>query len=113
MTKGQNRGNLFEGAQPPAMGETFETLLAHKNLVIERILSSAEIASSIDVQIQDEWVLLLRGEATLEVEDQAIALRAGDYLFLPAHTPHRVMDVSAGAIWLAIHLHGDLQNASA
>ena len=36
-----NGGNLYENALPPAQGERFEPLLQHRNLVIERIISSA------------------------------------------------------------------------
>ena len=98
-------GNLFADATPPAEGERFETLLKHRNLVIERILSSATITPSEYVQAQDEWVLLAHGEAQMQVAGKAVALAAGDYLFLPAGTPHRVLRVSEGAIWLAVHLH--------
>jgi hypothetical protein len=28
---------------------------------------------------------------------------AGDYILLPAHTRHRVLETSAGALWLALH----------
>jgi len=98
-------GNLFAGAEPPLTGERFETLLAHKNLAIERILSSAGTTPTEYVQPQDEWVVLLRGEATLEIAGNAVELRCGDYLFLPAGTPHSVRRVAEGAIWLAAHLY--------
>jgi cupin 2 domain-containing protein len=97
--------NLFANAAAPAQGERFEALLSHKNLVIERIVSSAEITPTQYVQTQDEWVAMLQGEATLEVAGEAVELRSGDYLFLPAGTPHTVRRVSEGALWLAIHLH--------
>lgn len=98
-------GNLFADAQPPAQGERFEALLSHKNLVIERIVSSADITPTQYVQAQDEWVAMIQGEATLEVAGALVELRTGDYLFLPAGTPHSVRRVSEGALWLAIHLH--------
>lgn len=98
-------GNLFVDAQAPATGERFEALLEHRNLVIERIVSSAAITPRESVQSQDEWVAVLQGEATLEVSGTSFALQAGDYLFLPAGTPHTVRRVSEGAIWLAVHLH--------
>lgn len=98
-------GNLFADADAPVQGERFETLLTHKNLVVERILSSAATVPMEYVQTQDEWVALLQGEATLEVAGEAIELHAGGYVFLPAGTPHTVRRVSQGAIWLAIHLH--------
>lgn len=99
-------GNLYEDALPPAAGERFDTLLSHRGLVIERIVSTSKIKAQEYVQEQDEWVVLLTGEAVLEVAGHQVPLRAGDYLFLPAHTPHTVQRVSDGAMWLAVHLHG-------
>ncbi len=98
-------GNLFQALDVPATGERFETLLRHRNLVVERITSSARVTPAEYVQPQDEWVLLVRGTATLEVGGVARELVAGDYLFLPARTPHSVRKVSEGALWLAVHLH--------
>ncbi len=98
-------GNLFADAEPPSEGERFEALLRHKNLVIERIVSSAAITPTRYVQAQDEWVAMIQGEATLEVDGALFELRAGDHLFLPAGTPHTVRRVSEGALWLAVHLH--------
>ena len=98
-------GNLYEDAQPPATGERFDTLLSQRGLVIERIVSTSKIASQEYVQEQDEWVVLLRGEARLDVAGREVPLRAGDYLFLPSRTPHTVLQVSDGALWLAVHLH--------
>jgi len=99
-------GNLYENALPPATGERFDTLLSHQGLVIERIISTPKIASQEYVQEQDEWVLLLTGDALLNVAGREVPLRAGDYLFLPSRTPHTVLKVSEGAMWLAVHLHG-------
>lgn len=98
-------GNLFADAAPPAEGERFEPILEHRNLVIERILSSSAADPSEYVQPQDEWVVLVRGEAWLRVDGETVPLTAGDHLFLPAGTPHRVERVSHGALWLAVHLH--------
>lgn len=81
--------------------------MTHKNLVIERIVSSSDIAPVEYFQSQDEWVVLLQGEATMNLNGETVRLTAGDYLFIPAHTPHSVEQVSQGALWLAVHLHGD------
>ena len=97
--------NLFTEALPPDEGERFDTILHHKNLVVERIVSSAVIASKEYVQTQDEWVLLIQGKAVLQVAGELVSLTSGDYLFLPAGVPHTVEHTSAGAIWLAVHLH--------
>lgn len=98
-------GNLHQDAIAPATGERFDTLLAHQGLVIERILSSSKIASQTYVQSQDEWVVLLQGEALLDVEGQQVPLHAGSHIFLPSQTRHTVLSVSQGALWLAVHLH--------
>ena len=98
-------GNLYENALPPATGERFDTLLSHHGLVIERIVSTSKIESREYVQEQDDWVVLLTGDAVLDVAGRELPLRAGDYLFLPSRTRHTVLRVSDGAMWLAIHLH--------
>lgn len=97
--------NLFADVSPPLEGERFDVLLRHKGLTIERIVSSSRIAYERYVQTQDEWVLLLQGDATLDVNGRKVALTSGDHLFLPAQTPHTVLQVSDGALWLAVHLH--------
>ncbi len=97
-------GNLFTDAKAPLKGERFEKLLAHKNLVVERIVSSADTIPAEYLQHQDEWVVLLQGEATLEIAGRSVELQSGDYVFLPAGTRHVVRRVTDGALWLAVHL---------
>ncbi|RFA36160.1 cupin domain-containing protein [Alkalilimnicola ehrlichii] len=97
--------NLFANAAIPNEGERFDTLLSHKNLVVERIVSSEFIISETSIQKQDEWVVLLQGEALLDVAGESVSLMAGDYVFLPADVPHTLVRVSQGAVWLAVHLH--------
>lgn len=98
-------GNLFHDAAAPPEGERFDVLLSHRNLVVERIVSSAALTSREFVQPQDEWVVLLQGEAILQIAGEAVSLKAGDYLFLPAGVPHTVERASSAALWLAVHLH--------
>jgi cupin 2 domain-containing protein len=69
-----NIRNLFENAAPPVTGERFETLLKHKNLVIEWICSSADIPMTQYVQTQDEWVLLIQGTAEIGYSDFSVDL---------------------------------------
>ena len=97
--------NHFTGIAPPAQGERFDVLLDHRNLVVERIVSSGDVTPQTYVQPQDEWVVLIQGDALLDVDGTPVELKAGDHVFLPAHVPHTVRRVSDGAIWLAVHLH--------
>jgi cupin 2 domain-containing protein len=98
--------NLFADLPTPLTGEVFDTLLQCRNLRIERIVSSNEPDPVLYRQAQDEWVLLLRGEAILMIGDTRVELAAGDHLFIPAQTPHRVIATSAEprCVWLAVHL---------
>ena len=74
--------NLFENLPSLSTGEDFSVLLKHKNVVIERIVSSNQPDTKIYNQTQDEWFILLQGKATLKVNDDIVSLRSGDYLFL-------------------------------
>ena len=102
------RGNLFVDADPPPTGERFEDVRRHGRLQIERIVSSGQPDTSDDRQTQDEWVVLLAGQATLVVAGERVDLVAGDHLWLPAGTEHRVERTSDGAPWLAVHLHPEI-----
>ena len=97
---------LFPEPEMPARGERFETLLESGKLRIERILSAPGSASGPYDQERDEWVLLLQGSAVLEVEGERVELTAGEALWLPAHTVHRVLDTSDDppCVWLAVHI---------
>ena len=100
--------NLFSAEVPENdPGEIMEPLLTRPGLLLERIISRGCPTPDGEWydQDQDEWVLLAAGTAVLEIEGQdAVELRAGDHVFLPAHVRHRVARVSNKAVWLALHL---------
>lgn len=105
-------GNLFADLIRPESGEVFEEILRLDlkpgvgQVRIERILSSAQPETILYDQTQDEWVVLLQGRARLLVEGDELVLGPGDYLFIPAHTRHRVVETSAEppCLWLAVHI---------
>jgi cupin 2 domain-containing protein len=96
---------LLPPSDAPATGERFERLLTHRNLVVEQILSGPGAGSQASVQDQDEWVLVLAGQAEIEVQSERLTLGPGEWAFLPAGVPHSVLDTAAGTSWLAVHLH--------
>lgn len=96
--------NLWDDAEPPREGETFTELALLDGTKIERIVSSEVLGATDYDSDHDEWVVLLRGRARLEVAGQCFELRAGDYVLLPARTRHRVLETSRGALWLAVHV---------
>lgn len=104
--------NFFAGLSEPADGEVFSDLLRRRNLRVERIVSSAFPDTGLYDQEQDEWVILLEGRAVLEVDGTEVRLAAGDYLFIPAHTPHRLLETrpEPRCVWLAVHLYPEDAN---
>jgi len=88
----------------PQDGETFTTLLEHKNIKINRIVSSDSVDEKVYSQDEDEWLVLLEGEATLLLDNKEISLVKGDTLFIPSKTPHRVLRTQNGTLWLTVHL---------
>jgi cupin 2 domain-containing protein len=99
-------GNLFAALPAVEVGEVFQEILHRGNVRIERIVSSARPDPTLYDQAHDEWVCLLQGEAELWIAGSKVRLRAGDFRFIPAHTPHRVLQTSSEphCIWLAVHI---------
>lgn len=89
---------------PIDAGEQFLGLFAHKNVTIERIVSSGKQPPQKYLQDHDEWVLLVSGEAEMTLGGQPVSLKAGDTLHLPGGIEHEVLRTSVGAIWLAVHV---------
>lgn len=88
--------------------ERFDVLFSAGSLVIERIISTGHSTPEGEWydQEQDEWVILLEGDALLRfADDTVVPMQRGDYLFIPAHCRHRVEQTRQmpPCIWLAIH----------
>lgn len=85
-----------------------ETLVSGPGIRIERIISQGQASPPgfwYD-QDQDEWVVLLQGQAILVWEGGgSLEMMAGDWFFIPAHQRHRVDFTSEDppCIWLAVH----------
>ena len=105
--KSQAPINLLSALPQPETGEVFEDLLRLGSVRIERIVSSATPEPVLYDQPQDEWVLLLQGNARLWIDCEVVALGAGDCILIPARTPHRVVSTSAQppCVWLAVHIN--------
>lgn len=100
--------NLFHLPDFLPAEELFEPILEHPRLRVERIVSAGQ-TTPLDQwydQDQDEWVVVLQGQATLTYDDgSSLSMKPGDYVLLPAQTRHRVDFTSQDppCIWLAIH----------
>ena len=98
--------NLLANLTSPQSGEEFLTLFNNANVKIERIVSHAHASPAgfwYD-QDEDEWVVVLRGSATLEFAGgEQVELNVGDYLTIGCHVQHRVARTSEETVWLAVH----------
>ena len=98
--------NLFEDLPQLLPQELIQILVSAANVRIERIVSHGH-ASPGDFwydQAQHEWIIVLKGAARLQFEDEVIAMKAGDFLTIAAHRKHRVEWTTPDepTIWLAV-----------
>lgn len=101
--------NLFEQIPTSNPEELFHSLLATNTFKLERIVSFGQTSPEgfwYDQPLA-EWVVLLKGGATIQIEGepQPRQLAPGDILYLPAHQRHRVESTSTTepTVWLALH----------
>lgn len=103
--------NLLRELPDARQAEVFQTVLERGGIRIERIVSWGQATPDGQWydQEQDEWVLVLAGEAQVQLADEAVVrhLSSGDWLYLPAHCRHRVAWTAPGreTVWLALHWH--------
>lgn len=85
--------------------EIIENIVSGRAFRLEVIHSSGDSSGSDFWYDQEtvEWVALVHGNATLEFEDGALELTAGDSLIIEAHQKHRVASTSMDAVWIALH----------
>ena len=102
-------GNIYSHMTQAVNDEIFDTILSSDRCEIQRIISKGHKSPSgywYD-QERDEWVILLRGAATLKFNNgnKIIEMMPGDYIHIPAHCKHRVesTDPDIETIWLAVH----------
>ena len=82
------------------------TLIKTKNCRIERIISKGQATPKgkwYD-QKENEFVLLIKGEADLLIKNNLTTLKKGDYINIPSHLKHRVERTSKKeeTIWLSV-----------
>jgi len=105
-------GNLLDDIPQGLAQELVETLITAANVRIERIVSHGHASPEgfwYD-QDQHEWVIVLKGAARLRFEgdQQAVDMKPGDFVNIPAHRKHRIEWTTPDepTIWLAVH-YGD------
>lgn len=94
--------NIFTMPTLPLVAESVQCLFEQGKVRVERIVSTGQTTQWLD-QERAEWVVLLTGGATIEYQDgRILTIGAGEYLYIPPHTVHRVAYTSTepACIWL-------------
>lgn len=97
--------NYFALPDLPLEEELLETLVEHKNVRIERIVSTGQTTDGWYNQEEHEYVVVLAGNAQIEYENgETVDLAPGDTLLIPAHDVHRVSYTSTdpACVWLCV-----------
>ena len=100
--------NIFSGIPTQLPEELVEVLLTNQHLRLERIISRGHASAEEFWYDQDEneWVMVLKGEAILHLEgnNEPVKLTPGMYINLPAHVRHRIEWTSQEieTVWLAL-----------
>jgi cupin 2 domain-containing protein len=98
--------NLFADLPEKLPEELVTILAAGREVRVERIVSTGHASPPgfwYD-QHQAEWVVVLRGAARLQFEEETLELRPGDHCLIPAHRRHRVewTTPDEATLWLAV-----------
>ena len=98
--------NIFDKVIIDKNEEIFFQIFKNESIRVERIVSNGQ-KSPEDFwyeQIENEYILLLSGNAILEFEDFEVELKKGDCLNIEAMQKHRVKFTSLDepTIWFAV-----------
>jgi cupin 2 domain-containing protein len=99
--------NLFANLPELFGSEQALNLFESPFVKIQRIVSESYSSPAVFWydQDEDEWVIVVRGKATLEFEGgELVRMQEGDYVTIPRHVKHRVQQTDPKTIWLAVHI---------
>lgn len=101
--------NIFQKLPDACKFECEEDLLSKNAVRITRILSQGQ-TSEVYEQEDDEWIMVLVGEAEITFPDEhgrTLALSSGDFLYLEAGRRHQVTRTSDPCLWLCVFFSAD------
>ena len=100
--------NVFEDIPQALADEVFDRIIETDTVKIERIVSKGHTSPAFGWydQADNEWVIVLKGEAKLLIEGAGEHhLMPGSHIHIPAHQKHKVTwtKEDTETIWLAVH----------
>ena len=95
--------NIFDVKKFDKTKEIVEILKENENVKIEKIISTGQTTDWME-QEEEEFVMLIQGEAIIEYENKMQELRAGDTVIIKKNEKHRVAYTSKNpcCIWICI-----------
>lgn len=84
--------------------EIIENLFSNEKIKFEKIISNG-VCSPISFwydQDENEFILIIDGNAILEFEDGILKMKKGDYFIIKAHLKHRVKWTSKDCLWFCV-----------
>ncbi len=101
-----NKSNILSNILVDKKNEQFFDIFKNENIRIETIVSNGQ-KSKKDFwyeQDENEFVMIVQGDAILEFNDKEVKMSKGDYLIIEKHIRHRVKYTSQtqATIWLAV-----------
>lgn len=94
--------NLFDRIKFSDLEEVEEGVFENDRVRTLRTMSLNQVTDFM-VQDEDEFVILMKGLASIETEDEIVRMKRGDFLFIPKGLRHRVIDQDK-AIWFCLFI---------
>ena len=95
--------NIFDVKNIDKTKEIVEMLKENENVRIEKIISTGQTTDWME-QEQEEFVILIQGEAIIEYKNKKQELSAGDTVIIKKNEKHRVAYTSENpcCIWICV-----------
>ena len=99
-------GSIFDDVPTKLDAELVTDIVREGSVCIKRIVSTGHTTDWINPD-DEEWVIVLKGAAILRFEDgdRELAMRPGDWCYIPTGCRHRVEKTSSiePTVWMAVH----------
>ena len=94
--------NLFDHISFSDLEEVEEGIFENDKVRVLRTMSLNQVTDFM-VQDEDEFVILMDGFASIEIESEVVRMKKGDFLFIPKGLRHRVIDQDK-AVWFCLFI---------
>jgi cupin 2 domain-containing protein len=99
-------GSMFNDVPTKLDTELVTNILREGGVCIKRIVSTGHTTDWLNPD-DEKWVIVLKGAALLRFEegDRKLAMRPGDWCYIPTGCRHRVEETSdkEPTVWIAVH----------